>query len=201
MSETQEPGDGLSSKAKDFFSLWSAAFLGSKESADLNSVLKKCVEDWLGKASRPGDQDLLPNRPTLTNRPTELNRPPTERRSNQTRQIQRHKLKSKPRFTEATRLRKFFTVYPRRAVRKILGERSLSYTGTAEEAEKFLKETYVRSPPHRTSQTEARTLFDGCSWTSPSDDQLSELNSPPTSAEIALRLSRATYTTPGEDQL
>ena len=35
----------------------------------------------------------------------------------------------------------------------------------------------------------------------PSDDQLSELNSPPTSAEIALRLSRASNTTPGADQL
>ena len=50
-------------------------------------------------------------------------------------------------------------------------------------------------------QTEARRLYNGCSWTPPSDDQLSELNSPPTSAEIAQRLSRASNTSPGEDKL
>ena len=148
MSDSQEQEVGHSTKAADFLNLWAAAFLGCIDSADLNAVLERCVEDWLSKATKPGDKVILPSRPIPPNRPTEPNRPnetigpPTERRRNQTRQIQRRKLKSKSRSTEATRLIKLFSVYPKRAVREIIGEKLLPYTGSAVDAERFLKATY-----------------------------------------------------------
>ncbi|EFX66395.1 hypothetical protein DAPPUDRAFT_116385 [Daphnia pulex] len=86
--------------------------------------------------------------------------------------------------------------YPKRAVRKVLGETSQSYTGSSEAATLFLKTTYEQPRPPPDDILVARAA---CIWTPPSDDDLSLLSLPPSRQEIAYKLKRASNTSPGAD--
>ena len=196
-NEGSTESDSLS-RASAFFNLLAIAFKGCKSKADLDEVLKRCVEDWLAKSSRALDSTLEGPRP----RP-QLTTPSDSARNrrNQSRQLQRLKRKEKARSHEASRVQRLFNICPKRAVRKVLGERPLQYTGSMEHATSYLSETYVRSPLNPTELQEARMLYDGCCWEVPSDSQRSDLDHPPSCLEIASRLSRASNTAPGEDKL
>ena len=121
-----------------FFNLWAIAFKGCKTKADLNGVLERCVEDWLAKSSRTLDSSLEGPRP----RPQLATTAASARsKRNQSRQLQRQKKKEKARSQEASRVQRLFNIYPKRAVRKVLGERPLQYTGSTEQATSYLSET------------------------------------------------------------
>ena len=90
-------------------------------------------------------------------------------------------------------------VYPKRAVRHVLGEKSAPYTGDLKSAEAFLRSEYCRSQPSASNCTEARKIFDSCNWSAPLEDQLASLNQPPTREEIEGKLTRAKNTAPGDD--
>jgi hypothetical protein len=96
-------------------------------------------------------------------------------------------------------MQKLFNRYPRRAVRKVLGENSQAYTGTTEDATQFLRRTYTRPRPSAGEVNSARQAYDSCNWAKPSPVELSVLASPPTKEEIAQKLKRATNTAPGAD--
>ena len=181
-----------------FFNLWAIAFKGCKTKADLNGVLERCVEDWLAKSSRTLDSSLEGPRP----RPQLATTAASARsKRNQSRQLQRQKKKEKAGSQEASRVQRLFNIYPKRAVRKVLGERPLQYTGSTEQATLYLSETYVRNPLSPIELHKARTLYDSCCWEAPSDSQMSYLDHPPSCLEIGRRLSRASNTAPGEDKL
>ncbi|MFO0089556.1 MAG: RNA-directed DNA polymerase, partial [bacterium] len=98
-------------------------------------------------------------------------------------------------------IQRLFSLYPRRAIRKILQEESKGYSGDRESAEAFLKRTYER-PQLSTEQTAAaRKLYDECHWSEPNEETLGLLSSPPKREEISAKLARATNTAPGKDGL
>ena len=96
----------------------------------------------------------------------------------QSRQLQQQEKKEKVRSQETSRVQRLFNIYPKRAVRKVLGERPLQYTGSTEQATSYLSETYVRIPLSPIELHEARTLYDSCCWEAPSDSQMSYLDHP-----------------------
>ena len=124
-----------------------------------------------------------------------------EERRQQSRQQQRARQRQKFNNEEASKIQKLFRIYPRRAVRQVLQEQSPGYSGTREAAETFLGATYSRMVPSHKQLSEARALFDSCHWASPSEYHLALLESPPTAAEIHLKLKRASNTAPGVDGL
>ena len=129
-NEGSTESDSLS-RASAFFNLLAIAFKGCKSKADLNEVLKRCVEDWLAKSSRALDSTLEGPRP----RP-QLAAPSDSARNrrNQSQQLQRLKKNEKARSHESSRVQRLFNIYPKRAVMKVLGERPLQYTGSMEHA-------------------------------------------------------------------
>ena len=119
----------------------------------------------------------------------------------QSRQQQRVRRERKFNANEASRIQKMFKIYPRRAVRRVLGETSSPYTGDAEAAASYLRHTYEQPEPLPEHLAASRKLYDECSWSTPSVDQLSFLDHPPSKVEIANRLRRAVNTAPGQDRL
>ena len=175
-----------------FFHLWGNLFRGCNNMEDLNGVLGRCTTDWLTRASTT-------EKPLQEQRPRPENPPERPRRRNQSRQLQRIRQRKRSNPEEASRLQKLFNIYPRRAVRQVLGEKSSPYTGTTELADQYLQRTYARPQPSPEECTWARRLFDACNWTNPNEDQSSHLNRPPSREEIELKLRRATNTSPGVD--
>ena len=180
-------------RSQDFFRLWSGAFLDCQVAEDFDSVLARCCSDWLEKAST-AEREL----PELASSRNPLR---GGRRRNQCRQQQRIRRQAKFDSINASRIQKLFKIYPRRAVREVLGEQSPRYSGTVEDAGLFLKNTYSRQPPTNEQCQQSRELFEQCSWSLPSEDQRDFLDQPPSRAEIELKLKRATNTSPGMDGL
>ena len=99
----------------------------------------------------------------------------------------------------ANKLQTHFKRYPKRTVRKVLGETSQNYTGSIESVTLFLKNTYEQPRPPAGDIMEAKATYDKCSWTSPSDYDLCRLALLPSSQEAALKIKRAFNTSPGSD--
>lgn len=199
-SELVEDEESLSTpepvgrREESFALLWCDAFLGCQSMSDLDEVIARCTADWLRKASaRVGDSQP-------SERPQRRNPQPSRQRQ-QSRQLQRIRQNNNRRADEARRIQSLFRVYPKRAVRRVLGEKSPAYTGTKEEATNFLRRTYVRPPLDDLQCNRARRLFDACNWSLPSQDQIDYLNRPPSREEIQMKLRKATNTAPGEDGL
>ncbi len=102
---------------------------------------------------------------------------------------------------EAKRIQRMFYLYPKKAVRQVLGEKSPPYTGSFEAASDFLKKTYERQPISPEQCGRARNLYDSCNWRVPDEEQMAYLDRPPSREEIELKLRRATNTAPGRDGL
>lgn len=88
---------------------------------------------------------------------------------------------------------------PRRAVRKVLGDSSQCYTGSSESASSFLCGAYDQQRPDPSAIQDARSTYDSCIWTQPSDDESNCLASPPSREDITWKLKRASNTAPGAD--
>lgn len=181
----------VSQRGQKFPDLWEPFFLNCQTLDDLDSVLERCVSDWVLK-SQPHIEPSPETRPPRENRGTPKNR-------NQSRQMQKARRSSKA--DDARKIQRLFNIYPRRAVRQVLGERSLPYTGTREAAAEFLHATYEQTRASLQQCQEARVLYDTCDWSTPTQDQLNFLNRPPTKDELVLKLRRATNTSPGVDGL
>ena len=147
--------------------LWAYAFLACQTLGDLNDVMGRCARDWLAKAyrSQPPLEERHPRRDPLKSP-----------KRTQARQLQRTRQSRKNKSDEASWIQKLFKVYPRRAVRHVLGEKTAPYTGDVKSAEAFLRSTYCRPQSSASQCTEARKLFDSCNWSAPSEDQLTFLN-------------------------
>jgi len=188
------PREPLGRREESFVSLWSDSFRACQSLNDLDGVINRCVSDWLTKASAKVANKALGERPS---REGTL---PANRRQ-QSRQLQRIRQTNNRRADKASRIQALFKVYPKRAVRQVLGEQSLSYTGNTEEASNFLRRTYVRPPIPQPQCLLAGRLYNSCDWSLPCQDQTDYLNRPPSKEEIQWKLRKATNTAPGADGL
>ncbi|MFO0089746.1 MAG: RNA-directed DNA polymerase, partial [bacterium] len=178
---------------RSFFQLWAPSFTACETLVDLSNVLDRCCKDWLSKA-RALDKN---EEPTKGKKTQERSKNP---RRTQSRQMQRAR-KKRSRQEEAKRIQRLFYIYPKRAVREVLGERSPPYTGTFESAEEFLKSTYEGQQGQEDQSGRARALYEACQWEVPDNEQTAALNRPPSKEEIEPKLRRATNTAPGADGL
>ena len=149
--------------------------------------------DWLSRA-RALDKNDEPKKEKTSRERT------NNRRRTQSRQMQRAR-KKRNRQEEAKRIQRLFYTYPKRAVREVLGERSPPYTGSFDLAEEFLRATYEGQQVSDDQCGKARTLYDSCQWRAPDQNQVDDLNRPPSKEEIEAKLRRATNTAPGADGL
>ncbi|KAI9550364.1 hypothetical protein GHT06_002328 [Daphnia sinensis] len=153
-------------------------------------AIEESPTDWLPKSQIL--QDPSPEQPRGN---------PDQRKRNQNRQMQRARRQIKKKAYEARKIQRLFNIYPRRAVREVLEDRSPSYDGTVQAAEEYLKRTYNRLRPSPQQCQSARELYDTCDWSQPSEDQMNFLNRAPTQQELQAKLRRATNTSPGVDGL
>ena len=199
----QQTSSGQTPRAKAFFTLWARPLEECRTVEDLDQVLDRCTKDWLEKAKGreevESDDEEGEEEDSVA---TEASRSPTRgNRRNQSRQMQRVRRHRTKYAKDASRIQRMFKIYPRRAVREVLGEKSPAFSGTVEEATAYLKETYERVSPSPQQCQRARELFDSCDWSRPSQDQSRSLAQPPSSCEVEAKLRRATNTSPGMDGL
>ena len=174
-----------------FYERWAPAFRSCQSIADLDSTISRCMADWLRRTAKalvqmPAEPDHAP-------------KPKTRRRKRPPRQLQRIKQRENRSADEARKIQTMFKIYPRRAVRRALGDTSPSYSGCATEARAFLSNTYTRPPPSGGECSSARALYDACHWSVPDDEISRQLDRPPTRAEIEYKLAKAANTAPGAD--
>lgn len=185
----------LNPKAKAFGEKWKPRLLACHDMAALESTLDELADDWHStSATKPSTQQSCPPRPTNQ-------APPQRKERHQNRQQQRAKQKSKKGPKEASKIQKKFILRPRQAVREVLGETSQPYTGTIEDAKIHLDGVFQRPVPSEEEVQASRKLFDECQWAIPSGEQTTMLSGPPTKADIAKKLHRATNTSPGMDKI
>ncbi|MFO0089667.1 MAG: RNA-directed DNA polymerase, partial [bacterium] len=178
---------------RTFPQLWAPFFRGCESLDDLSDVLNRCCTDWLRRVTTAESvEDSFEKIP--------INERVKKTRRNQSRQMQRAKQRRK-RPDEAKRIQRMFYLYPKKAVRQVLGEKSPPYTGSFEAASDFLKKTYERQPISPEQCGRARNLYDSCNWRVPDEEQMAYLDRPPSREEIELKLRRATNTAPGRDGL
>ena len=173
-----------------FFRHWAPRFTNCSSLGELDEILNSCSLDWL--------RSLQNNEKTPQKEPENRHRPERPKRS-QTRQLQREKNRKKKDHLAKSRIQQLYSRYPRRAIRKILQEDSQCYTGSREDAEAFLLDTYSKPRPSISEISAARSAYDSCKWASPAESDMQLLSSPPKLTEIRLKLQRATNTAPGKD--
>ncbi|EFX68324.1 hypothetical protein DAPPUDRAFT_330172 [Daphnia pulex] len=194
--DAEETVDSTLSPAEAFFNLWAPVFLGCSNREDVDLATESCAADW-HRLTKKSD-DLTASRKQVVQERSRNS--PVAHRRQQSRQQQRIKKKDNAKKKEeAGRIQALFKRFPKRAVRKVLGETSQAYTGSVEAATDFLKGAYEQPHPSEAAVLEARRVYDGCSWSNPSEEELEHLASPPARSEIARKLKRASNTAPGAD--
>ncbi|KZS10328.1 Uncharacterized protein APZ42_025242 [Daphnia magna] len=187
---SQDSSEEQSQRGGDFVRLWVPAFLSCETILDLEGVLERCTADWLHKAQIL--EDPSPEKPRGN---------PNGRKRNHNGQMQKARRQIKLKAYEARKIQRLFNIYPRRAIREVLGDRSPSYNCTVEAAEEYLERTYhhLSLPPQQCQS--ARVLYDTCDWSHPSRDQMDFLKCAPSQKELEAKLRRATNTSPGVNGL
>ncbi|EFX71317.1 hypothetical protein DAPPUDRAFT_111874 [Daphnia pulex] len=194
--DADETVDSTLSPAEAFFNLWAPVFLGCSNREDVDLATESCAADW-HRLTKKSD-DLTASRKQVVQERSRNS--PVAHRRQQSRQQQRIKKKDNTKKKEeAGRIQALFKRFPKRAVRKVLGETSQAYTGSVEAATDFLKGAYEQPHPSEAAVLKARRVYDGCSWSNPSEEELEHLASPPARSEIARKLKRASNTAPGAD--
>lgn len=189
------PNDPIAhSQSQEFFLQWSAQFSQVTSLIELDSVLANCAKAWAVSTRNPSEENARTARPRQQARGI-------PRRRLQSRQVQRSKASKKGERLAKAHIQRLFSLYPRKAIRKVLGEESKGYSGDRESAEAFLKRTYDRPNLTPEQTAAARKLYDECHWKELSEETFKQLSSPPKKEEIAAKLSRATNTAPGKDGL
>ena len=164
--------------------------------AAANLILSKPPLERLQRLPRDQHQNPPPTEPTTAPETRPANR---RRRRNQTRQQQRARRHRHHNPEEASRIQKMYMRYPKKALRKVLGEEGSSYSGGVDTLRQHIDDVYHRMPPSDDDVNEYRRLYDGCNWQQPTAEEDLTLDSPPTANEIAGRLKRAQNTSPGTD--
>ena len=173
-------------RQRNFCNIWRPAFKNCRSIDDLERTINRCMADWLNKTAQK--MEHLPAVDALTTRRNKRARRRPDR------QLQRLRKREKRNSDEARRIQMMFWIYPKRAVRRALGESSPSFTGSVDSARIFLSETYERQRPTDDERAAARAHFDACHWSPPNEENSRQLNEPPISEEIASKLSRAANT-------
>jgi hypothetical protein len=174
--------------------LWASRISSCNTLEGLDSVLIKCTAEWLKLSAKP--EDLMP---AQKRKPTSSGKGGNHR--NQHRQQQKIRRSGKREAEQKSRLQRLFSLYPRRAVRKILDEKSIAYSGSKESASIYLEATYSQITPPTHQIESARAHFDSCGWPSTTAEDFLILASPPNPVEIKLKLGKACNTAPGKDGL
>ncbi|XP_046632270.1 uncharacterized protein LOC124311947 [Daphnia pulicaria] len=191
-----EDEDALS-PADLFYERWAPTILNCSSRTELDTIASDLATNWHAltlKEDTPSSEATRPPRIPQTTPPGSI---PHRQQSRQQQRVRRKN--NAKRWAAASKLQALFKRYPKRAVRKVLGETSQSYTGSSEAATLFLKTTYEKPRPPPDDILVARAAYDECLWTPPSDDDLSLLSLPPSRQEIAYKLKRASNTSPGAD--
>ena len=178
-------------RQRKFCDIWRPAFDNCRLIEDLETTVNRCMADWLSKTAQ--NMEHLPAVDSLTTRRNKRARRRPDR------QLQRLRQREKRNSDEARRIQMMFRIYPKRAVRRAMGESSPSYTGSVDSARIFLSETYERQRPTEDERAAARAHFDACHWSPPNEENSRQLNEPPISEEIESKLARAANTAPGSD--
>ncbi|XP_046651115.1 uncharacterized protein LOC124342196 [Daphnia pulicaria] len=180
-----------------FYEHWAPIIMECSSRTELDTIASDLAADWHSRTSKddpPSSEASRPPRPPRTS-PQRSN---THRHQSRQQQRIRQKNNAK-RWEAASKLQALFKRYPKRAVRKVLGETSQCYTGSIESATLFLKATNEQPRPPEADIMVAKAAYDACSWAPLSDDDLSLLSLPPSSQEVAHKLKRASNTSPGAD--
>ena len=180
----------------EFRELWGSRIAACNTVDGLDSILTKCSAEWLKLSATPEDSASSQRNPALPSKPSS-----TSRKRNQSRQQQRIRNSKKAENYQKSKIQRLFSLYPRRAVRKILGENSAGYSGTREAAAAFLETTYCQQSPSQEQVDSARAHFDHCDWNETNEDDIRVLSAAPSPNEIKLKLGRAANTAPGRDGL
>ena len=195
--ETDENLSPSPNQATVFCEKWKPQFLACSELQALECLLDRLTEDWHATLAIRAE----PTPAAREQRPA-TKEAPLRRERHQNRQQQRAKQKQKKKDPkQASRIQKKFILRPRQAVREVLGETSLPYSGTIEEAKAHLNDVFQRPAPSEKELEASRKLFDDCEWAEPSEEQASNLAGPPTKEEVARKLHRAVNTSPGMDRI
>ena len=135
---------------RSFFQLWAPSFTACESLVDLSNVLDRCCKDWLSKA-RALDKN---EEPTKEKRTQERSKNP---RRTQSRQMQRAR-KKRSRQEEAKRIQRLFYIYPKRAVREVLGS-ALLHTQVLLNLLRNFKNQLMRASRVRRTRVEEREHF------------------------------------------
>ena len=129
-------------KQRNFCDTWCLAFGNCVTIEDLESTIMRCMADWLSKTSRKIEQLAVDEDAAQRDRVKRPRRRPD-------RQLQRLRQREKRSSDEARRIQTMFRIYPKRAVRRALGETSPGFSGSTDAARIFLSDTYERQDPSR----------------------------------------------------
>ncbi|RUS69487.1 hypothetical protein EGW08_022755 [Elysia chlorotica] len=97
-------------------------------------------------------------------------------------------------------MQRLYGRYPRKALRKVLGEDSPFYSGGRDRLD-FIAATYHNHNVTPAEVAEARRLYNNCIWEQPSQEKMELLQSPPSADEILRRLKKTVNTSPGMDKI
>ena len=123
------------------------------------------------------------------------------RRNHQRHQQRRARRHRHHRPEDALAIQRLYGRYPRKALRKMLGEESPSYSGGRDRLERYIAETYHDRAVSRGQIAEARRLYNDCEWEPPTEEEAEMLQSPPSADEVLRRLRRTINTSPGMDRV
>ncbi|RUS69482.1 hypothetical protein EGW08_022750 [Elysia chlorotica] len=124
------------------------------------------------------------------------------RRRNQHRHQQRRARRYRHhRPEDASKMQRLYGRYPRKALRKVLGEDSPFYSGGRDRLVDFVAATYHNHTVTPAEVAEARRLYNNCNWEQPSQEEMELLQSPPSADEILRRLKKTVNTSPGMDKI
>ena len=198
-----------------FSARWKEAFLGCHR-GNLDQTMEEFTKELLKVANRllsrtsvaKSNNNSARRRapPADTNEPDPAPRSSAgiqqRRRRNQHRHQQRRvRRQQHHRPEDASKLQRLYGRYPRKALRKVLGEESPYYSGGRDRLCQYIAETYHSRTVSRDQVAEARRLYDNCSWEPPTDEELEALQSPPSADEVLGRLRRTVNTSPGMDRI
>ena len=94
------------------------------------------------------------------------------RRRNQHRHQQRRARRHRHhRPEDASAIQRLYGRYPRKALRKVLGEESPYYSGGRDRQAQFIAETYHDRTVTRDMKAEARQLYQDCEWEPPTEEE------------------------------
>ncbi|GFR87067.1 reverse transcriptase [Elysia marginata] len=108
-----------------------------------------------------------------------------------------HRCGGKPnRPGHASKLHKVWGRYPRKALRKVLGDESPHCSGGRDRLEQYVATTFHNINISRDDVAEAKGLFGNCQWEQPDKDETRLFQHPPSADEILRRLKKTVNTFP-----